>query len=236
LPLPGPTAAESARPAWDKSAMTVAAFLAHLRAGGLIAGPRAELVAGAVQPPARLSPRDTATLLRLEQSLRSAMAGHGGQAVMTAAVEGSRSAPFHLRLERFAALRLGPGDLLRGDLVVLFDTTYTATRPSPVDPAAARPSATGPSAMGPSRPRPPTVPSGANLGGSHDPRAAAFVVEAVRGRSSREQRLPLYAAAGVRELWLLDVGRGWTEVFRSPWRGLYRSRTLWYPGEPMPLQ
>ena len=69
---------------------------------------------------------------------------------------------------------------------------------------------------------------------SVDPAAALLVVEVERGRSSQE-RLLLYAVAGVRQLWLVDVVRGWTTLYRSPWRGLYRSRTLWYPGESVPL-
>ncbi len=73
------------------------------------------------------------------------------------------------------------------------------------------------------------------VGGSHDPQAAFVVVELARGRATREERVPLYAAAGARELWLLDVARGWTEVLRAPWRGAYRSRTLWYPGEALKL-
>ena len=73
------------------------------------------------------------------------------------------------------------------------------------------------------------------MGGSLEPRAALLVVEVARGRLSHEVRAPLYAAAGAKELWLLEVGRGWAEVLRSPWRGLYRSRTLWYPGEAVPV-
>src|SRR5690606_2637665 len=69
-----------------------------------------------------------------------------------------------------------------------------------------------------------------------DPQAAVVIIELARGRSTREVRVPLYAVAGARELWLLDVVRGWTEVLRSPWRGAYRSRTLWYPGEALRLQ
>ncbi|HEX7040624.1 MAG TPA: Uma2 family endonuclease [Trueperaceae bacterium] len=69
------------------------------------------------------------------------------------------------------------------------------------------------------------------VGGSYDGAAALLVAEVVRGRETHEERAPLYAAGGVRELWLLDVPRGFTEVLRAPWRGVYRSRTLWYPGE-----
>ena len=45
------------------------------------------------------------------------------------------------------------------------------------------------------------------------------------------ERLALAAAADVPEAWLVDVERGWTEVYRAPFDGRYRSRTLVYPGE-----
>ncbi len=106
-----------------------------------------------------------------------------------------------------AAFRLGPGDLLRADLALL--GAHGAGRDAGF--------------------------ATAGVGGSHDPHAAFVVVELVRGRATREERVPMYAAAGARELWLLDVARGWTEVLRSPWRGAYRSRTLWYPGEALRL-
>lgn len=60
---------------------------------------------------------------------------------------------------------------------------------------------------------------------------ALLVVEAVRGAPTRDVRLPRYARGDVGEVWLLDVARNWAEVYRSPWAGRYRSRTLWYPGE-----
>lgn len=109
------------------------------------------------------------------------------------------------------AFRLGPGDLLRADLALLrAPETYAFARGAAV--------------------------ATAGVGGSYDPQAALLIIELTRGRSTREDRVPLYAAAGARELWLLDVTRGWTEVLRSPWRGAYRSRTLWYPGEALRLQ
>ena len=108
------------------------------------------------------------------------------------------------------AFRLGPGDLLRADLALLRRHEVRA--------------ATGRVAL-----------AAAGVGDSYDPEAAFVIVELTRGRSTREQRVPLYASAGARQLWLLDVTRGWTEVLRSPWRGAYRSRTLWYPGEALRL-
>ena len=182
------------------------AFLAHQRAGGLAEGPRAELIGGVVEPPARLDPRETIILAHLESSLRAAVSARRQEA-LTGAERAAAAAA--LRVERFAAIRLGPSDLLRVDIAVF----------QPV----------GLAAVGSSNP------SG-TPGGSNDPSAAVLVVEVLRGRHSHELRLPLYAAAAVKELWLVDLGRGWTEVFRSPWQSRYRSRTLWYPGEAMPVQ
>ena len=45
------------------------------------------------------------------------------------------------------------------------------------------------------------------------------------------ERLGLAAAADVPESWLVDMDRGWTEVYRAPFDGRYRSRTIVYPGE-----
>lgn len=162
--------------------LSVAAFLALQRAGSLLEGPRAELLAGAVSTAARLEPREAASLIWLERELRAAAAEAAGDGATL--------------VERAVAFRLGPNDLLRADLALL----------SPAGAAG-------------------------GMGGSTDPKTASLIIEVMRGRASHEVRAPLYAAAGAKELWLLDVSRGWTEVLRSPWRGLYRSRTLWYPGE-----
>ncbi len=108
------------------------------------------------------------------------------------------------------AFRMGPGDLLRADLALL-----VTAGGAPV------PGSTGRAVAG--------------VGGSFDPDAALLIVELARGRAARVDRVALYGAAGARELWLLDTARGWTEVLRSPWRGVYRSRTLWYPGEAIRL-
>ena len=161
--------------------VTVAAFLASLRAGTLPEGPRAELVNGRVRAARLPSPKETALLAHLAAQL-------GGHELTAAGVVAVLAAP----------LRLSPWDLLRADLAAF--------------PAPGRRGELG-------------------LGGSYDPAAALLVAEVVRGRDTQGERAPLYAAAGVRELWLLDAARGYTEVLRSPWRGLYRSRTLWYPGE-----
>ncbi len=50
-------------------------------------------------------------------------------------------------------------------------------------------------------------------------------------RSDRLGKLPVYARAGVPEVWILDVDAQQLEVYREPVRGSYRQRTLVYSGE-----
>ena len=50
-------------------------------------------------------------------------------------------------------------------------------------------------------------------------------------RSDRLSKLPIYARAGVPEVWIVDVDANVLEVYREPVRGSYRQRTLFYPGE-----
>lgn len=66
--------------------------------------------------------------------------------------------------------------------------------------------------------------------------ALLLAVEALPDRDAVVRRLAGYAAAAVAEVWVIDVRSGWTEAYRSPWAGAYRSRTLWYPGEALPLR
>ncbi|HET8984746.1 MAG TPA: Uma2 family endonuclease [Trueperaceae bacterium] len=117
----------------------------------------------------------------------------------------------------WAPLRLGPIDLVRAAVVLLPGPAYVEERPDDA----------------------PTVGRGrdvgAGIGGSYDPASSLLLVETVRPGRDQHERLARYAAAGAREVWLLDVRRGWIESFRSPWRREYRSRTLWYPGESVPL-
>ena len=119
----------------------------------------------------------------------------------------------------WAPLRLGPVDLVRAALALLPGPAFEARRSD------------GGQSRHPSK-DPGSTPG---IGGSHDPAAALLVVETVTTATGQPQRLARYAAAGARELWLLDVRRGWVESLRSPWRGEYRSRTLWYPGESVPI-
>lgn len=57
----------------------------------------------------------------------------------------------------------------------------------------------------------------------------------LEARDQARTRLAGYAAAGVRELWVLDLCAAWTDSYRSPWAGSFQSRTLWYPGEGAPI-
>lgn len=50
-------------------------------------------------------------------------------------------------------------------------------------------------------------------------------------RWDREHKVPLYAGAGVGEVWLVDVGAEELEVFRGAEGGGYREVTLARPGE-----
>lgn len=70
-------------------------------------------------------------------------------------------------------------------------------------------------------------------GGTLDGGALLLAVEL--SGASEVERLAAYAAAGVREVWCLALCEGWTVRYRSPWAGRYQSRTLWYPGESVPV-
>lgn len=158
--------------------LSVAEFLALLRAGALPGGPRAELMAGRVEVPPLPRPREVAVVVALASRLEPQL---GSRAVLA----------FR------PALHLADAELLRPDLALL-DAS-------------------------------PRFGRAASRAGSE----ALLVVEAVRGARSLEVRLPSYARGGVGEVWLLDLTRGWAEAYRSPGRGRYGSRTLWYPGEPI---
>lgn len=46
-------------------------------------------------------------------------------------------------------------------------------------------------------------------------------------------QVQLAAAADIPEAWLIDALNAWTEVYRAPYDGRYRSRCLCYPGEAL---
>ena len=65
--------------------------------------------------------------------------------------------------------------------------------------------------------------------------AKALLIVEIGDDGAALDRAAGYAAAGVPELWLLSLCQGWTVRYRSPWAGGFASRTLWYPGEGVPL-
>lgn len=71
-------------------------------------------------------------------------------------------------------------------------------------------------------------------GGTVEAARVLLVVEVGEGAAEAE-RLAGFAAGGVNELWSLCLCQGWTVRYRSPWAGKFQSRTLWYPGEVVPV-
>lgn len=71
-------------------------------------------------------------------------------------------------------------------------------------------------------------PGGASI---HRAQLVAFVNPAGGGDGDPAAMLVAAAAADVPEAWHVDAERGWTVVYRAPWQGRFRSRTLVYPGE-----
>ncbi|MES1244303.1 MAG: Uma2 family endonuclease [Acidobacteriota bacterium] len=65
------------------------------------------------------------------------------------------------------------------------------------------------------------------------PRTAALIVEISDSslRYDREQKLPVYAWAGIRETWLVNLVQDLVEVYRDPVDGVYRVRLTFGPGE-----
>jgi len=136
---------------------------------------------------------------------------------LAAAFTQARLADLGVDVLTWAPLRLGPIDLVRAALALLPGPTFFDEHE--VEPPWTR------------RPRR----ASAGIGGSFDPASALLVVEPAAAGRDQHARLAGYAAAGASEVWLLDVRRGWVESYRSPWRSEYRSRTLWYPGESVPV-
>ena len=71
-------------------------------------------------------------------------------------------------------------------------------------------------------------PGGASI---HRTQLVAFFGREPGGVGHPAAMLVASAAADVPEAWHVDAERGWTVVYRAPWQGRYRSRTLVYPGE-----
>lgn len=197
--------------------LVAAGFIALLRSGVVPDVGRAELLAGRVVSLPRLVPVQAVTVLNLHARLVAAL---GPWALTVGA--GVPYTPPADALTR-PLVGLGPEDLLRPEIAVLARPARWLEKRGPL--AAPRERAMAGESVG-----------------------AEGVVLAVElagygGRAQDRQRtervvtarLSAYARAGVREVWLLDLDRGWTEAYRAPWSGAFRSRTLWYPGEEVPL-
>lgn len=65
--------------------------------------------------------------------------------------------------------------------------------------------------------------------------ANALLIVLLAPKEAAAERVARYAAAGVRELWCVSLCWGFTVRYGSPWAGRFRSRTLWYPGEALPV-
>jgi Uma2 family endonuclease len=46
----------------------------------------------------------------------------------------------------------------------------------------------------------------------------------------RDVKIPLYAMAGIPEVWLLDLAESVVTVYREPWEGGYRERLRYVEG------
>lgn len=196
--------------------LAAAGFLAALREGGVADAARAELVDGRVvaKPVRRAAEASLLATVRasLEGAVRAAALGQAARAGGAGGAEGAGSVvatPYAAPVEvmTLPLVRLGSESVVRPDLALL-----------------ARPRRWGPG------PAPSDLVRG---GGGVEAEAVVLAIELTTWPA--EARLAAYAAAGVREAWSVDVKRGWTEAYRSPWGGAYRSRTLWYPGEALPV-
>jgi Uma2 family endonuclease len=51
----------------------------------------------------------------------------------------------------------------------------------------------------------------------------------------RGVKLPLYGRSGIREVWIVDLGRGCVDAYRGPAADGYAERRTYRPGESLPL-
>lgn len=243
------------RPEGEVPRLASAGFLALLRDGRVPHAGRAELLRGVIVPKPAPSADGVALLVGLQERLEEA--SRAWAARLAAAAQGAQGAAASsggfvppAGVEALPLVPLGPDLALRPDLAVLARPAKWSGGPGPVErlrasggappeavvvalelrPAAERGSTAGRGrrAAGGARP---VAGEGGPVAGARRPldRAAAAVALA------QDERLAAYALAGVREVWVLDLVRGWTEAYRAPWGGSYRSRTLWYPGEEVPI-
>ena len=77
------------------------------------------------------------------------------------------------------------------------------------------------------------VPGGPRDYPDSHPSTALLVVEVADSSllHDRKRKLPVYAAAGIAEVWILDLKRKALEVYRDPASDAYRSRTVLRGGE-----
>jgi Uma2 family endonuclease len=71
-----------------------------------------------------------------------------------------------------------------------------------------------------------------------EPADVLLVVEVMDSSAERDRRikLPLYARAGLREVWLVDLGTERVEVYRRPGSGGYGESRVLQRGEPLSVQ
>ena len=67
------------------------------------------------------------------------------------------------------------------------------------------------------------------------PRTAFLIIEVADSslREDRDRKLPLYAAAGIPEVWLVDAGREIVTVHTRPEAGAYTQVTRHEPGDSL---
>ena len=51
----------------------------------------------------------------------------------------------------------------------------------------------------------------------------------------RQSKLPIYATGQIPEYWIINVEKREIEVYRSPFKGQYRSRDIFFPEDEIPI-
>ena len=71
-----------------------------------------------------------------------------------------------------------------------------------------------------------------------EPPDVLLVVEVMDSSEARDQRakLPIYAAADIREVWLIALKTGQVEILRAPRAGRYTERRVAGHGEPLTIE
>lgn len=70
-----------------------------------------------------------------------------------------------------------------------------------------------------------------------EPRDVLFMIEVSDStlRYDRDLKIPLYAAADVAEVWLVDVAARTVTIYREPEGNRYKSETIYRAGDTIPL-